>query len=114
MPQTPYEILGIDAHASSKEIKRLYKKLIRQYTPEHHAEKFMSIRAAYDAILKPDFLTKDFPVYHKPLEIIAAITAEATATEKDRELSTNTLTEVFETPFNTVFELKTVLAKDKI
>ena len=44
----PYEVLGIPDNADDAAIRRRYLELIRQFSPEHHPEKFTAIRAAYE------------------------------------------------------------------
>src|SRR5262245_48130143 len=46
----PYEVLGIAADADDEAIRRRYLELVRQYTPEHHPERFAAIRAAYESL----------------------------------------------------------------
>lgn len=56
-----YQVLGVDASASQKEIKSTYKSLALKYHPdkekdpekkEQVAEKFMEIQKAYDTLTK--------------------------------------------------------------
>jgi curved DNA-binding protein CbpA len=46
----PYAVLGVEADADDETIRRRYLELVRQFTPEHHPEKFASIRAAYERL----------------------------------------------------------------
>lgn len=48
--QNPFEILGIDKNASSGDVKKAYFQMVKQFRPEHHAEKFKQIRQAYDRL----------------------------------------------------------------
>ena len=48
--QTPYEILGVKPEADDAEIRARYLDLIKQYTPEHHPQKFAAIRDAYEKL----------------------------------------------------------------
>lgn len=51
-----YAVLGVDAHASAKDIKSAYRKLSRQYHPDANPgdataeERFKDISAAYDVV----------------------------------------------------------------
>lgn len=99
---SPYEILDIPRNATMKDIKRRYKDLIREFTPEHNPEKFMEIRAAYEMLLSTEMNAQDtFPIYKKPLDFLNQ------SAEKNNEegISKTLLGTFFETPFDTVAEL---------
>ena len=46
----PYAVLGLSRSADSREIKRAYFELVRQYPPETAGEAFKLIRAAYEKL----------------------------------------------------------------
>src|SRR5438132_1170202 len=46
----PYAVLGLPPDSDDETIRRRYLELVRQYTPEHHPERFAAIRAAYDSL----------------------------------------------------------------
>ncbi|MGQ2966720.1 MAG: TonB family protein [Methylophilus sp.] len=48
MSSDVYQILGIDSSADSKEIKRAYARLIKQFRPDTHPVEFGNIRQAYE------------------------------------------------------------------
>jgi curved DNA-binding protein len=54
-----YQILGVDRNASEKDIKSAFRKLARQYHPDHNPndktaeEKFKSINEAYEVLSDP-------------------------------------------------------------
>lgn len=50
MSVDPYQVLGLSDDSDDAAIRRRYLELIRQYTPEHHPEKFTAIRAAYEQL----------------------------------------------------------------
>lgn len=63
-----YEVLGISPNADPKEIKRAYFRLVRQYSPETHPERFQEIREAYEHLTSeansrenPDAVSMEFP-----------------------------------------------------
>ena len=44
----PYAVLGLRADADDETIRRRYLELVKQFSPEHHPEKFARIRQAYE------------------------------------------------------------------
>jgi DnaJ-class molecular chaperone len=60
MAQTPYEVLGVKPDASADEIRKIYRKLAKQYHPDLNPGKpeaearFKSISVAYDLLSDPD------------------------------------------------------------
>ena len=46
----PYEVLGLSPDSDDEAIRRRYLELVRQFSPEHHPEKFAAVRAAYESL----------------------------------------------------------------
>jgi curved DNA-binding protein CbpA len=46
----PYAVLGLPPDSDDEAIRRRYLELVRQYSPEHHPEKFAAVRAAYESL----------------------------------------------------------------
>src|SRR6201987_4875769 len=46
----PYQVLGLPADSDDEAIRRRYLALVREFSPEHHPEKFAAIRAAYESL----------------------------------------------------------------
>jgi curved DNA-binding protein CbpA len=46
----PYAVLGLATDAEDEAIRRRYLELVRQFSPEHHPERFAAIRAAYESL----------------------------------------------------------------
>ncbi len=46
----PYAVLGLASDAEDEAIRRRYLELVRQYSPEHHPERFAAVRAAYESL----------------------------------------------------------------
>ncbi len=46
----PYTVLGVPADADDEAIRRRYLELTREFTPEHHPERFAAVRAAYEKV----------------------------------------------------------------
>jgi DnaJ-class molecular chaperone len=60
MAQTPYEVLGVKPDASADDIRKVYRKLAKQFHPDLNPGKpeaearFKSISAAYDLLSDPE------------------------------------------------------------
>ncbi len=46
----PYQVLGLPPDADDEAIRRRYLELVRQFSPEHHPERFAAVRAAYEQL----------------------------------------------------------------
>ena len=46
----PFEILGLAVDSDDAAIRRRYLELVKQFSPEHHPEKFAKIRQAYESL----------------------------------------------------------------
>ena len=49
----PFDVLSVDESASDADVKKAYFQMVRQFTPEKHAERFKQIREAYDLLKDP-------------------------------------------------------------
>jgi DnaJ-class molecular chaperone len=60
MAQTPYEVLGVKPDASADEIRKVYRKLAKEFHPDLNPgkpaaeERFKAVSAAYDLLSDPD------------------------------------------------------------
>ena len=60
MAQTPYEVLGVKPDSSADEIRKVYRKLAKQFHPDLNPGKpeaearFKAISAAYDLLSDPE------------------------------------------------------------
>ena len=46
----PYAVLGLPPDCDDEAIRRRYLELVRQFSPEHHPERFAAVRAAYEQL----------------------------------------------------------------
>ena len=97
-----YEILGLDIYSNKKDIKRQYKRLIREFTPENSPNQFIAIRNAYEKLTRTDLNLQTFPIYKKPSEFFQQ-TAEQNS---DISRKNRILSEVFEIPYPIRDELR--------
>jgi curved DNA-binding protein CbpA len=44
----PYSVLGLPPDSDDETIRRRYLELVRQFSPEHHPDRFAAIRRAYE------------------------------------------------------------------
>lgn len=65
-----YEILGLSKEATQSEIKKAYFKLVREYSPEKHPEKFREIREAYEFLKNAETSGPVFPVPKDSMAIL--------------------------------------------
>jgi curved DNA-binding protein CbpA len=50
----PYTVLGVPPDADDEAIRRRYLELTREFTPEHHPDRFAAVRAAYEKVKDVD------------------------------------------------------------
>lgn len=50
-PADPYRLLGVQFGVSTRDLRRAYLNLVRQFKPEHFPDQFRRIREAYEVVL---------------------------------------------------------------
>ncbi|HHM20432.1 MAG TPA: hypothetical protein ENJ20_00285 [Bacteroidetes bacterium] len=106
-----FEVLGVEPGTSSAEIKRRYKALIRQHSPEKEPEKFSAIREAFENLNNGELgCLEKLPIYRRPMEWLNQME------NKEKKLDIperEPLSGVFETPYNTWVELRNLIRKER-
>jgi curved DNA-binding protein CbpA len=87
----PHIVLGLAADADDETIRRRYLELVRQYSPEHHPEKFAAIRAAYERLRDRNARVRYRLFEAGRKESIEAIVEEIACRSSRRRVSLKTL-----------------------
>jgi curved DNA-binding protein CbpA len=94
----PHTVLGLAADCDDETIRRRYLELVRQYSPEHHPEKFAAIRAAYEQLRDLDTRLRHRLFETGKNETIDAILEEIECRSPRRRLSLRTLLSLVRKP----------------
>ena len=87
----PYAVLGLPADSDDEAIRRRYLELVRQYSPEHHPEKFAAVRAAYESLRDLNTRLRYRLFEAGKSESVEAIIEEITCRNPRRRVSLRTL-----------------------
>lgn len=61
--QTPFDILGVNEDADDAAIKKAYLSKVKEHPPEHQAEAFRRIRAAFE-LIQTDKQRRQYRLFH--------------------------------------------------
>jgi curved DNA-binding protein CbpA len=94
----PYAVFGLSPDSDDETIRRRYLELVRQFSPEHHPEKFAAIRAAYESLrdLNTRLSHQLFEAGRK--ETVDAIVEEIACRSPRRRVSLKTLLSTLRKP----------------
>src|ERR1700751_5347029 len=87
----PYQVLGLPADSDDDTIRRRYLELVRQFSPEHHPEKFAAVRQAYESLRDLDTRLRYRLFEAGKNESVDAIIEELTCRNSRRRLSLEAL-----------------------
>jgi curved DNA-binding protein CbpA len=87
----PYALLGVPAAADDEAIRRRYLELVRQFTPEHHPQRFAAVRAAYERLRDRDTRLRHRLFEAGKKETVDAIIEEVACRSPRRRMSLKTL-----------------------
>lgn len=94
----PHVVLGLPADADDETIRRRYLELVRQYSPEHHPQKFAAVRAAYERLRDRNARVRYRLFEAGRKETIEAIVEEISCRSSRRRVSLTTLLSVLPKP----------------
>jgi len=94
----PYEVLNLPPNADDALIRQRYLELVRQYSPEHHPEKFAAIRAAYESLKDLTTRLKKRLFETGDKESVNALIEELACRNPRRRLSLDTLLTIVQKP----------------
>ena len=94
----PYAELGLPADADDETIRRRYLELVKQFSPEHHPERFATIRRAYESLRDLETRLKYRLFEAGKNESIDAILEDLACRTSRRRLSLQTLMSTVQKP----------------
>lgn len=83
----PYLVLGLPPESNDEAIRRRYLEMVKQFSPEHHPEKFAAIRTAYESLRDLDTRLRYRLLEAGKSETIDAIIEELTCRKSRPRLS---------------------------
>jgi len=94
----PHLVLGLPPDCDDEAIRRRYLELVRQFSPEHHPEKFAAVRAAYERLRDLDARLRYRLFEAGKKETLDALVEEVACRSPRRRLSLETLLSVLRKP----------------
>ncbi len=91
--KSPYQILGLEGDFEFKDIKKAYRKAIREYSPDKDPKQFALISDAYDFLSNEEYFIKGIEDNRFVLDISLDIK------ESEKEDNSKYLKDIFEVPF---------------
>jgi curved DNA-binding protein CbpA len=98
MPDDPHAVLGLPPDSDDETIRRRYLELVRQYSPEHHPERFAAIRAAYESLRDLNTRLRHRLFEAGKTESVDAIVEEIACRSSRRRVSLKTLVSILKKP----------------
>ena len=93
LKQSPYEILKLEGDFTFSDIKKAYRKAIRENTPKQNPEIFAKVCDAYESLTNENYFFKDMN------ENSYTSTTEIKAVKNEKIDNTVFLKKIFEVPF---------------
>ncbi len=93
-----YAVLGLAPDSDDEAIRRRYLELVRQFSPEHHPERFAAIRAAYEKLRDADTRLRYRLFEAGKRDNVDAILEEVVCRSPRRRVSLQTLLDALRKP----------------
>jgi curved DNA-binding protein CbpA len=93
-----HAVLGLPPGSDDEAIRRRYLQLVRQYSPEHHPERFAAIRAAYEKLRDADTRLRYRLFEAGKRENVDALLEEVVCRSPRRRVSLRTLLDALRKP----------------
>jgi curved DNA-binding protein CbpA len=93
-----HAVLGLPPGSDDEAIRRRYLELVRQYSPEHHPERFAAIRAAYEKLRDADTRLRYRLFEAGKRETVDALLEEVVCRSPRRRVSLRTLLDALRKP----------------
>lgn len=93
LKQSPYEILELRGDFTYRDIKKAYRKAIKENPPEQSPEMFSKISSAYESLTNENYFFKDNDENHFTLS------CDIKPTQETKTDNTKYLKSIFEVPF---------------
>ena len=91
--RSPYEILGLEGDFEFKDIKKAYRKSVKEYSPDSDPKQFSLISDAYDSLTNEEYFLKGMEDNRFVLDV--SVERE----ESKKENNSKYLKDIFEVPF---------------
>lgn len=92
--KSPYEILGLKGDFEFKDIKKAYRKAIREHSPDKDPKQFALISDAYDFLSNEEYFLKGM----ENIRFVVNISLDIK--ESKKEDNSKYLKNIFEVPFS--------------
>jgi len=94
----PHVVLGLPPDCDDESIRRRYLELVRQFSPEHHPEKFAAVRGAYERLRDRNARARYRLFEAGKKETVEAIVEEIACRSPHRRVSLKTLLSMLRKP----------------
>ena len=94
----PHVVLGLPPDCDDETIRSRYLELVRQFSPEHHPERFAAVRAAYERLRDRNARVRYGLFESGRKESVEALVEEIACRSSRRRVSLKTLLSLLRKP----------------